>query len=483
MQPAEDASKRRIWLTIMFAHVRYRLEDYDEATRYLQGALNRLNSLDPHQEHFFGTRARLSYSFGQVARQRQRYEEALGHFTDVSEFAAERLREKTPFLELHGPPRLDHQLDDAQQKTLQKERVLATWTIGKSLAFGVGWIHYTTGNLRVARLAINAGYAMLRPTGDWIHRAYAQLLLAAAERARGGGDSRRLAKAVNRVAESEAGLAAHPSFSGRAAYERALCLLHMKDPAGARAAIARARAHFDAAARTPSPRRSDPGGQVPKATRWLCSLFVLESRAHRLEGRKPDAIRAAGQAYTKAVEGRHISSQIDALLARAEVAIEPDPDRAGGPRRKDELGRAVSDIHDAQALLQAHPNPKMEAACCLHLARAHWRLEQHAEARQFFGIWLQEYADRVQHGFLHTLADEIADEIAVTGDRFSVLCTTENLNFAQHEARLRAFLIKTAGERARTPADQARLLGVGERTLRQWIHDLGGDHDVGKRRE
>jgi len=71
---------------------------------YLEGCLARLNALDPECTRCFGTRARLSYSLGQVARQRQQYELSLRHFADVCEYAAERFRERTGFLELAGPP-------------------------------------------------------------------------------------------------------------------------------------------------------------------------------------------------------------------------------------------------------------------------------------------------------------------------------------------------------------------------------------------
>jgi tetratricopeptide (TPR) repeat protein len=468
--------KRRIWVTIGVAHARYRAEDYSTASLYLNQCLERLNRADPEATQFFGTRARLSYSLGQISRQQQQYDEALKHFADVCHFAAERLRQKTPFLELVGPPQAGlPQLSDPQGLQLERERLLASWTIGKSLAFGVGWIHYTTGNLRGASVVLNSGYSLLRCTGDWIHRAYAQLLLSATERAR-GGDKSRVDRATRRVQESEEGLSQHPAFRSRAGYERAISLLHSSDAKGALEVIRRIRR--DLAVPTPSESQAT-ARRVSKATRWTCNLLVLEARAQRQLGQYQEALTAAGTAISTAGNSGHVTSQIEGLIARAEVLIEKE--QKGSLRSQREAAeRASKDLQHALRLLEANPNPKMEAACWLHLSRAHRLAGAIEDARKAFGVWAHEYASRVEHRFLRELAQVIQRDIGMP-DRFIVSSASDNLNAAQYADGLQAFLIRAAAERSKNAEQQAKLLGISERTLRDWVARLGDRYDLGKR--
>jgi len=213
---------------------------------------SRLDRADPGKQRHLGTRARLAYSCGQLARSEQRFREALDHFSACSYFAFERLRSRTPDLELTGPPTRSvgapagqphrHTPKEARlARQRENDQLHTAWVIGKSLAFGMGWVHYMMGNLSAARHAIGAGHSMLRGTGDWIHRAYAQMLLAATERAQCCGESAVIERALERIQEAERGLAPHPTFGARAAFETALTFWYAARPDEALQALRRAR--------------------------------------------------------------------------------------------------------------------------------------------------------------------------------------------------------------------------------------------------
>src|SRR5262249_28231256 len=82
----------------------YRYERLDHARAFLIMAQSRLDRRDPEKRGHLATRARLAYSCGQLARNEQRFSDALEYFSACTYYASERLRRRTPELELTGPP-------------------------------------------------------------------------------------------------------------------------------------------------------------------------------------------------------------------------------------------------------------------------------------------------------------------------------------------------------------------------------------------
>jgi tetratricopeptide (TPR) repeat protein len=216
--------KRRIWVAMAYAGGLYRHEDYTKALEVLKGCTDAVRVLDPAGEDLFGTRARLAYSVGQVYRQLHRHEDARRRFEDAVFFANRRFTVKTAYADLPGcaARSVDGRRDFVQ------DRMLAHWTIGKSMALGLGWIAYTTGALSSANMLISAGYALLRPTRDGVHRAYATLLLGAVRRARAGDDVEQLQRAITLMEDAAEGLARHPTYTLHASYELALAYCRLE---------------------------------------------------------------------------------------------------------------------------------------------------------------------------------------------------------------------------------------------------------------
>lgn len=453
--------KRRIYLLIALAHSEYRHERLEPAGIYLNLAQSRLDQADPGKRKHLGTRARLAYSYGQLARNQQRFSDALAHFSACSYYASERLRARTPDLELTGPPTItasaasspaDAEAEARRARQRDNDQRYTTWVIGKSLAFGMGWVHHMMGNLTAARHAIGAGYSMLRGTGDWIHRAYAQMLMAATERAQFSDDPAAVDRALVRVREAEQGLRPHPTFGGRAAFETALTCWYAKRPHEALEALKRTKSATGA---------TDPG--TIKTVRSTCNGLVLESRAYRELGRETAARRASEDALKRAKTFKLVVPMVNALVNSAETDIYFAKDSQEPARHP--LERAERRLKEALKLLADNPNPKMESSCMLHLARTLHKLDRQPEAEDMLDVWRLRYGTNVEHGFLKGLAADVTRELGYPEERFVVDSTTRDLELKPRLEELRQFMIRLAEKRAQTPTEQARLLGINYRTL------------------
>ncbi len=462
-----ELEKRRIYLLIALAHSSYRHERLDLAEAYLNMAQSRLDRGDPAKRRHLGTRARLAYSCGQLARNQQRFGDALDHFSACCYHASERLRRRTPELELTGPPtshatprptKPDHGAPEALRRAREREndQLYTAWVIGKSLAFGMGWVHYMMGNLTAARHAVSAGYSMLRLTGDWIHRAYAQMLLASTERAQSFGQPAVIARALERIQEAENGLAPHPTFGARAAFETALTLWYAGRPEDTLQALKRVKATAGSA---------DVG--TVKTTRSMCNVLVLESRAYRSLQKEREARRASDEALRRAESFDAVMPMVHALVNSAETDI-----FFAGTSTELALHcfqRAERRLKQALALVVSHPNPKMEASCLLHLARTLHRLDRVSEAQDALERCRLRYGTSVEHGFLKALAADVTRELGRAAERFVVDSTEPDLALKPRIEKLTDFMIQVAMKRASTPTELARLLDIDPRTLTGYL--------------
>lgn len=464
-ESGSELEKRRIHLLIALAHNSYRHEDLDSARTNLKRAQERVDRDDRERHKHFGTRARLAYSRGQLARNEQRFSDALKEFSDCCYFASERLRQRTPELELQGAPESEanarraradaHLTEDERgerQRWRENNQLYTTWVIGKSLAFGMGWVHYMMGNLTAACHAVGAGYTMLRGTEDWIHRAYAQMLLAATERAQSPDDPIVMKRALARVREAENGLAPHPTFGSRAAFETALTFWYDNNHQEALSALERAKKHVKTA----------DGGAV-KTARSLCNILVLESRIHRRLKDEKRARRATDEAVERTALFEPVMPRVNALVNSAET----DLAFAGTSLEfaHEAYARAERRLDEALKILARHPNPKMEASCHLHRARALHKLDRWSEAQDTMDMWHRRFGTSIEHGFLKTLAVDVSSELQQAAERFVVDSTVENLTLDLHVERLTKFIIQQAMKREKTIKKQAELLGIDHRTF------------------
>jgi tetratricopeptide (TPR) repeat protein len=460
--------KRIIWLVMAKAQIKYREERYMDAAELLELCNQATESLDPQAHALFGTRARLAYFFGQITRQRGLYPEAKRWFSQAVAWATKRFVADTPFVEIIEPVDQVLALPKRVQRRFDHARLLATWTIGKAQALGLGWVDLTTGNLASADIHLNAGYAMLRTTADWIHRAYSMLLLGVVERARAGNQPAGLNDAITRMREAKEGLSDHP-FKLRACYELAQAYLRLRATDDARREI------DEMLSGLPSDERSGS-----KQRRWRCNGTIVKSRVERIAGNLDQAEnlarcaeRWAARADQELKSDRHSEPWVEAVIARGEVLVE----RA----RLSTAERASQILKEALRCFEVardhgSANPKTVSVCRLHLARVRFRLGEHRKAKEEYASALESSAT-VEHGFVRSLAHDVANEIR-TDDSFFI---SSNLSFTDlssasaqtltadaAEARLHEFLARRAEELMGTKQKGSDLIEVDPRTARRW---------------
>lgn len=452
---------RRIWVVLAYATTLYRDEHYDKALDQIEGCqklIDQFREQAGEADAFLGTRSRLAYARGQIQRQLRNYDQARPDFEQAIVFARRRFVATTPFAEqsvILPPP-----LNQKQQEQFEAERALAQWTIGKCLALGLGWMDYTTGRLASSIVLLSAGYALLRGTGDVVHRAFATLLIGAAERARAGDDGVALRSAVAVLENGSHVLRAHPTFRLRAAYELALAYYQMPE--------CRARA----LAEIKILKTGTQGTRRTRETnaRWSSAVLTIESRMARLEGRLDEARTLANDAVDAAERaGRaHALLQAEALINCGDVSLSQS--QAARERGDDRSARffsqrAVSSLSDA--LARGGRNPKIAVVSRLHLTRAHQQNGDMLEAEHARAA-ATPLESAVEHGYIRALAARVDKELErdrylfIDGRRVDV-----DLHKNRKTLELEVFLFKLARARSRNLDQTGDRLGLKPKGVRK----------------
>ncbi len=451
-EAARTVIKRRLWVALAYATVFYRRGDYDRALEIVDVCDGSAAAGDAPA--LLGTRARLAHSRGQVYRQLQRYSDALSQFELATTLARERFAVKTP---------------DAEQTTISAQsfdfvatpafddhRLLAHATVGKCLALGTGWLEFSNGRLSSADLLMNAGYVLLRSTGDVVHRAYALLLIGAVRRARVGNDLNGLKAAIAIMEDGARVLSEHPQFTLHASYE--LLLAYCKHPAYKEKAQSHLRTLKGALG-------SGDTWRSKREARWSSLVSIVESRLRRLQA-DPDLKRSLAAADAALRAARFAGSS--AVIAEAEIAIGEVRLAQGEPR--------LAEVRFEWAIKHATPNPKILAAAHLHRARSLCRLGgmyrahvARAEADTYIG--------QVEHGFIRDLASIVDAELRTAGFFFKDLRQLVRDAVREDRAVDRQNLLEAVEwhlfQHAKAEAQEPHtLLGLSERQFRRRYSQL-----------
>jgi tetratricopeptide (TPR) repeat protein len=444
--------KRELWVVLAHAQGMYRDEEYKEVRDVLGLCSEALMALDPEQKTFLGTRGRLAYLEGQVHRQLGEYDAGLRRFGESIEFSWRRLRQKTPFSEFVAPDRLAHDATPENERLQQFDHAqrLATWTIARCLAIGIGWIYYVTGGLSDASRCLAVGLTMLRSTTDSVHRAYCELLMGAVARAR-ADDPKMLQNALATMLSAADGLKDHPLFRLRAGYEIAVAHVHAGELAKAALAIS-------AMENSLGSRGPGTGG---RSLRWTSQVAILKSRLLRSKRDFGGALAAAQQAHDAAADTQQSTLVTEALIVMAEAEIEEGS--------SDALDRAL--LHLSEARLLSRENPKTGAVSALHIARAQAKRGRLEEARDEYRRWEFEFRHRVEHGFVRRLAGDVRTSLWTSDDELVLV----GENFKTNSERLREHLLrKVLKMQGLTRQEQADRLGLKDpRDVQRWIERFG----------
>jgi tetratricopeptide (TPR) repeat protein len=425
--------------------VLYRRDDYASA----QALLERCEALIalPDAPPLLGTRARLSHALGQVFRQQHQYDKARDAFRTAMVQARLRFAANTRDAE-------QRQIDDppfgASPDRFEDHRLLCHWTVGKCLALGLGWIDYTTGQLSSASGLLSAGYALLRATGDVVHRAYATLLIGAVERARAGHDEAGLEAAITILRDGSSVLRAHPRFELRASFELALAYYRLpKYQQQAQEEIRILKTHFN----------SSP---TARSARWHSAVLVIESRMMRRAQNYDGAVSRAQLAIRLAEKARGSAERPADVLAEASIAMAEaqlaQAESGVGDIEASHLRRlAISRLQ--RALSHGGDNAKIRAVCELHLAHAHRMAGAYLDA-QLARARAAEWLRSVEHGFVKDLAQRV-DHLMDDHVAFFLDGRTAPLTKSANFERFEVFLIRQA--MARKGSQWFELLGLKQR--------------------
>lgn len=452
--------KRRVWVALAYATVLYRKGEFDRVIDVLEMCVRAVAASGAPQ--LLGTRARLAYSRGQVFRQTQRDAEASGQFELAADLARRRFADKTP--EVEQTTTSIGSFDQMVTANFEDRRLLAHATVGKSLALGIGWIEFNQGRLASASFLLNAGYVLLRSTGDVVHRAYAMLLIGAVQRARAGNDLAGLSDAIAIMEDGDRVLSEHPMFTLHASYE--LLLAYYRHPqyhAAANAQLEKLRAAVGQSGAWRSRREA----------RWASQMSVVESRFRRLQ-LDPDlrrARKAAETAVTAATQAQSPAIMAEAQIASGEVYL-----AEGDARRAVTLfGRALDNVAG---------NPKVRSAAHLHMASALFRsgdIHGAYSARRDAAL----YVPLVEHGFIGQLAKRVDLELRESGAYFVdvpqlVRAAAKTRKAIDKRRMLDELEWQIMSQAKAQGADPMQLLGIGERQFRRRHAELAEMFAVNK---
>src|ERR1017187_3945114 len=395
--------KRRIWLHMSLAQVDYRNEHYDDAVRKLDTCEQAVELLHRSSKQLCGTKSRIAYVRGQVLRQRGEYREARQSFAESITWARRRFVVETPFADLSEPSNSARTFTTDQQVAFDQARLLASCGIGRGQAMGLGWIEGTLGNLAASEMLLNAGYSLLRCTGDWIHRAYCILLLGVVLRARArDNEGLLLHEAKDLMLDAKRGLCDHP-YRLRAAYELSQVYVRLGDASSSRREIDEAIKYL-------------PQNDDSRKSRWECNIKIVQSRIERMvrnydraERFAKEAIRLASGRDTDRPTSGYKEAWVEARIAHGEALLALSTVSEKADSRRQLVEQALKNF--ALARDRSAANPKVVAVCRLHSARAHLMVGSVRDAWVGWSAWDDNLCRHVEHGFVQSLADDVKNRI------------------------------------------------------------------------
>lgn len=436
--PSEEARailKEKTVLLLNFGLTHYRANECVKALEIL-GEARRLivDLIKTEDDPCHSSRSVLEYFCGQLYRQRLDFSRASIAFTASIEHAEKRVR----WCRLH--PR-----ESGEARLLQEERRARRRT-ALALALGLGWMAARQGALQQALPLFLTARGLLLSTGDWVGKAYVELLYGTVQRAMAGFDPEKLREAVEILElpyrafspSSDGGHGTgHLPYKGHAAYQLALANLYAKDFAKCATYTKEVRGFAEAT----------------RNERWKGNSMIVESRLFREQGWFQEAAALATNALDHAREFKDRPCEIDSLIARGEAKL-----NLGG--------------HDAEALEdfraaldKVRINVQTEAMCHVHIAVAYLRMRDSKSASDHIEAW-KRIKPRIENQVVLSLAARAETDISKMLSDFHISRSTRELSFKVHQAKLWDFLIDVA--KSRYPDNKkaiAAALAVGRQRL------------------
>ncbi|PWU05845.1 MAG: hypothetical protein C5B51_13685 [Terriglobia bacterium] len=458
----------RIRLFLAYCQTFYRSHRYLEARGKAERCKDLVDQLlkrsdDPdatvmdHDDSVEGTAARTYYFLGQVYRQLSEYERSRVAYVQATELLHDDLKRKYDRFKAKedGLSGAIGSATTEQQKTIFKNRLRAQRDhfieerdyISRNLALclaprGLAWLAYITGHLKHARPLIIQVITLLYSTGDWVNKAYAELLWGMVKRALAGSDVPKLEAAKKILEGAYNELQDHPLYRARAAHELALACFYLRRDRECEEYL------NEVLQIVRSPHTTD--------VRWQCKALVIWSRLQRRRRDFAAAERTAAHVLSTAQKAHQVLCEIDAFIARGEARLE--------------LGKyqkAKEDFRRALRKAKSSDNAQTTAVCNLHLARVYLSENNLRKAEDHFGQW-QQLKRLIENQTVHAMANSVQTDIEARKNDFVITSGAANLNFDQHVKTLREFLVKEARRRYSSNDKVAENLGISRQTLYNW---------------
>lgn len=345
---------------------------------------------------------------------------------------------------------------EEHREARREELALATLRSGISLGLGIGWVNYAKGHLRRAlHNNLIPARVLLLNTGDELSAAYVDLILASVKRALAKEGEPGLSEAADLALKSYEVFKhnEHTRYVARAAWELGLIYLH-------------------------SGRLEDADAKATEVLnisrelndrRWLCNSLIILSRIGRKRGQLGEADRLASEAIELSGERNQRLCRMNALIARGVTRIELGETKLA---RKD-LTQALGLNREPAAADDTRPiNPKIEALCCLHLARSYARDREGARAEEYLQRW-KAIREEVEHRYVRDLAEEVEGEIGALEADFVIKAGASiDLNYKKHLRALQKFLIDQAKNDSSEKQKVASKLGITRQALYEWEKEI-----------
>jgi len=452
--------RARIYLLLNLAHTHYRDEKYQTALDILEVAKRGLDTLDPidgKKPESFRPRWRVYYRIGQTQRQLNRFQEAHTYFALAIDQASTRLSQKAP--------RGGQSDGDDSDGSIGYNFRVAHWAVAKCLVLGLGWLQSAKGHPDEAIPLITAGRTLLYNTHDWVHLAYADLLKAAAMRAKAGPNPRELDDVIRILLEVYEKFSpkenhhGHQPYRLRTAFQLAHAYHYRRDTTMAKQYVQEV--------------IDGPHDRGARTQRWNVQALTLLSRIERDSKDPRDrsrSLKTAQRALKAAEDSGQDWCKADALIACGEAQFEASLGESESTGAA--AARAIAVAHWNEANRLSEDNPERMAACCLHLARAAAAEGKVEEAEHHWSVWADKLAGQVKSAWVHDHSKVVKAELLRS--RMLVIDANDGLNYKQLNAKLQQFLLARASVQAGGNLKKlAELLGVSRQTIYEWKKAIG----------
>jgi tetratricopeptide (TPR) repeat protein len=445
--PQEHAlEKSRIWLWIHIAQSWFRNHKYSEAVELLNRCLKRAEFIrDEADNQYCVTRGRAHFRLGQCCRQMGDFSTAEGHYLCALELSYAGIENRRKQIECGKFANADEK--ERAIERYQQEQAAASHRVALALSAGYGFMFSTTGDLTRAEMCISSARVLLETTGDWLHKAYVELLSGSVRRAKAGLNPDKLREAISsserayRVFQDQKHI-----YQARAAYELSQAYTYLRS-------FKKAEEYANEVLEF---------GRSKSDDRWLSNGLLVLSRIQRRRGSPVKAQMTAQKSIDIASRSRLATCHTDALIARGEASFD---------QRKYEDAR-----HDFEDAVNGSANLKVKAVCALHLTRTLLEEKRLSEAERAWATWMS-VKDRVQHALIHALASEVNGKLNEHIKGFTIEPGEKKLDLNHHVSALKEYLARTAVDRFQGIGKAADALGVSAQT----VYNLAGSTYISSR--